>query len=90
MLRERVKPALAAFTASLSWALGVALIKYLSVSFTIIQQNFSRYLTAALFLLALHGYFQKKIPLNSKRLARALGPAFLVFLFQTLATTGIY
>lgn len=90
MLGRRAKPALAAFTASLSWALGVALIKYLSASFTIVQQNFSRYLMAAFFLFALYSYFRREIPLSSERLVRALGPAFLVFLFQTLATTGIY
>ncbi|RLE73230.1 MAG: hypothetical protein DRJ37_00845 [Thermoprotei archaeon] len=90
MLGRRAKPALAAFTASLSWALGVALIKYLSASFTIVQQNFSRYLMAAFFLFALYSYFRREIPLSSERLVRALGPAFLVFLFQTPATTGIY
>jgi len=88
--KEKLKPALAAFTASLLWALGVALIKYLSTSFTIIQQNFSRYLTAALFLFFIYSYSRKKMPLDKRRLARALGPAFLVFLFQVFATTGVY
>ena len=80
----------AALGASASWGLGVSLIKLLSTVYSVNQQNLVRYLFASAFLAVVYASYNGGHPYTVERAKRSLVPALTVFLFQLLATTGVY
>jgi len=84
-----LKGLLAIASTVILWSLAVVLIKYLSRHFDVATQNWIRYSSASLFLLALslnHLRELREIVTDKSTLL----PVSLVFLFQTLAVHGLY
>lgn len=88
---EMLKGLLCALTAVVLWALGVVLIKLLSYSFTVMFQNFFRYLSASIVMIIICLCSNKgKLHFSKNSFKKSLLPAFLVFVFQTITVHGVY
>ena len=71
------------------WSLGMVLIKLLSNYFSVNVQNFFRYSSASITLLAISRLNIRKI-LAKEHILEISTAALLIFLFQVLAVTGLY
>jgi drug/metabolite transporter (DMT)-like permease len=85
-----LRPVIAELLAAFLWALGSIFVAYFALIFDVPTQNFFRYMSASLFLLAFSLIFNKRKYLASIRQLKAiLPPTIIVFVFQFLNIYGI-